>query len=221
MSLLQILFGGDAVGKVVASVLLLMSLSSWVIILWRGWLLRRVAQLLPLSVDAFWCAPGWVEGAAKVAGLDRLGLVANLVNAVLTLGSHHVQGGLGQSQPESLRLTRVLRSGLRDAVRRLQWGQVWLATVGATAPFVGLLGTVWSIYHAMQGLVGGSVPLDRIAGPVGESLVMTAAGLAVALPAAVAYNLLGRWALRLEQDLEAFAHDLHEICAARAPVQPD
>jgi len=67
----------------------------------------------------------------------------------------------------------------------------------------------------MQGLVGGAVPLDRIAGPVGESLVMTAAGLAVALPAAVAYNLLGRWAVRLEQDIEAFAHDLHEALVAQ------
>lgn len=215
MNPLQILFGGDAVSKAVALALLLMSLSSWLIILWRGWLLRRFAQALPVAVDAFWCSPGVVEGAAKLARLDRLGLIANMVAAASSVGSQKDQGGAGYAIPERLRLTRVLRSGLRMAVRHLQWGQVWLATVGSTAPFVGLLGTVWSIYHAMQGLVGGAVPLDRIAGPVGESLVMTAAGLAVALPAAVAYNLLGRWAVRLEQDLEAFAHDLHEALVAQ------
>lgn len=155
MNPLQILFGGDAVSKVVALALLLMSLSSWLIILWRGWLLRRFAQALPVAVDAFWCSPGVVEGAAKLARMDRLGLIANMVAAASSVGSQKDQGGAGYAIPERLRLTRVLRSGLRMAVRRLQWGQVWLATVGSTAPFVGLLGTVWSIYHAMQGLVGG------------------------------------------------------------------
>lgn len=214
MSLPHILFGGDAVGKAVASTLLVMSLSSWVIILWRGWFLFRFSRLLILSVEAFWSSSNEVEGAASVSGLDRSGLIANLVNGALTPSPHHQGHGPGFVVSQSLRLTRVLRSGLGQAISRLQWGQVWLATVASTAPFVGLLGTVWSIYHAMQGLVGGSVPLDRIAGPVGESLVMTAAGLAVALPAAVAYNLLGRWTVRLERDLEAFAHDLHETCTA-------
>jgi biopolymer transport protein ExbB len=94
-------------------------------------------------------------------------------------------------------------------LRQLHAGQVLLATVGATAPFVGLLGTVWGIYHALTGLTsGGGVTIDRIAGPVGEALVMTAAGLAVAIPAVVAYNWLGRLIDRIEADLEGFAHDL-------------
>jgi biopolymer transport protein ExbB len=96
----------------------------------------------------------------------------------------------------------------------LQFGQVLLATVGSTAPFVGLLGTVWGIYHALTGLVGaGQVTIDKIAGPVGEALIMTAAGLAVAIPAVLAYNLFGRYINRIEADLEGFARDLRELLA--------
>ena len=87
-----------------------------------------------------------------------------------------------------------------------------LATVGATAPFVGLLGTVWGIYHALLGMAAaGQITIDRIAGPVGEALIMTAAGLAVAIPAVLAYNVLGHRINRLEADLEGFARDLREL----------
>lgn len=91
----------------------------------------------------------------------------------------------------------------------MQWGQTLLATVGATAPFVGLLGTVWGIHHALATLAGsGQIGIEQLAGPVGEALVMTAAGLAVALPAVLAYNLMGRAAGQMEALLEGFAHDL-------------
>jgi biopolymer transport protein ExbB len=84
--------------------------------------------------------------------------------------------------------------------------------VGSIAPFVGLLGTVWGIFHALTGLANvSSLSLDQVAGPVGESLVMTAAGLAVAIPAVLAFNLLGRWAGQVEGALEGFAHDLREL----------
>ena len=97
---------------------------------------------------------------------------------------------------------------------RLQAGQILLATVGATAPFVGLLGTVWGIHHALTALTGGGpVTIDRLSGPVGEALVMTAAGLAVAIPAVLAYNLFGRFIARTEAELEGLAHDLHELLA--------
>ena len=93
--------------------------------------------------------------------------------------------------------------------------QVVLATVGATAPFVGLLGTVWGIYHALAAMAGaGQISVERLAGPVGEALIMTAAGLAVAIPAVLGYNVLGRTVARLEADLEGFAHDLRELCAS-------
>jgi biopolymer transport protein ExbB len=99
-------------------------------------------------------------------------------------------------------------------------GQVVLATVGATAPFVGLLGTVWGIYQAMGGIAAaGTATIDRMAGPVGEALIMTAAGLAVAIPAVLAYNVLGRRVSALEAELEGFALDLQGLLPA-TPTQP-
>ena len=119
----------------------------------------------------------------------------------------------------SQRLTRVLRDALHDVLGRLQFGQVLLATVGSTAPFVGLLGTVWGIYHALTAMAGaGQITIDRVSGPVGEALVMTAAGLAVAIPAVLAYNVFGRLLGRIEADLEGFARDLRELLIDTAPV---
>jgi biopolymer transport protein ExbB len=89
---------------------------------------------------------------------------------------------------------------------------VLLATVGSTAPFVGLLGTVWGIYHALTAMAGaGQITIERVAGPVGEALIMTAAGLTVAIPAVLAYNWFGRAIGRVEADLEGFARDLREL----------
>jgi biopolymer transport protein ExbB len=95
---------------------------------------------------------------------------------------------------------------------------VLLATVGSTAPFVGLLGTVWGIYHALLGIAGaGQVSIEKIPSPVGESLIMTAVGLAVAIPAVLGYNILGRMSGRIEADLEGFARDLRELLLTHAP----
>ena len=114
----------------------------------------------------------------------------------------------------------MLRDALHGVLGRLQYGQVLLATVGATAPFVGLLGTVWGINHALTALGGGGqVTIDRLSGPVGEALVMTAAGLAVAIPAVLAYNVFGRLIGRIEADLEGFALDLRELLAGTPPAQ--
>jgi Biopolymer transport proteins len=130
------------------------------------------------------------------------------------------QATLATSGSLSQQLTRVLRDALHGALGRLQWGQVLLATVGSTAPFVGLLGTVWGIYHALSAMAGaGQITIDRVAGPVGEALVMTAAGLAVAIPAVLAYNVFGRFIGRIEADLEGFARDLRELLVDTAPPQ--
>jgi biopolymer transport protein ExbB len=119
---------------------------------------------------------------------------------------------LGAQGDVSSQRTRVLRDALHGVLHRLQSGQVLLATVGSTAPFVGLLGTVWGIYHALTGIAtAGQLTIERVSGPVGEALVMTAAGLAVALPAVLAFNVMGRVINRLEQELEGFAHDLREL----------
>jgi biopolymer transport protein ExbB len=121
-------------------------------------------------------------------------------------------GTLAVAGDQSQQLTRVLRDALHLSLAKLQYGQVLLATVGATAPFVGLLGTVWGIYHALIGIANaGQVTIDKISGPVGESLIMTAAGLAVAIPAVLAYNVLGRSVGRIEARLEGFARDLRAL----------
>ena len=141
-------------------------------------------------------------------GFDRDALVVPLVEATQAKPAGTLAGAGDASQ----QLTRVLRDALHVVLQRLQSGQVLLATVGSTAPFVGLLGTVWGIYHALIGIsAGGQASIDKISGPVGEALIMTAAGLAVAIPAVLAYNILGRAIGRIEADLEGFARDVREL----------
>jgi biopolymer transport protein ExbB len=129
-------------------------------------------------------------------------------------------GSLAASADKSQQLTRVLRDALHAVLDKLQFGQVLLATVGSTAPFVGLLGTVWGIYHALTGIASsGQITIDKVSGPVGEALIMTAAGLAVAIPAVLGYNVFGRLIGRIEADLEGFARDLRELLT-HAPAAP-
>ena len=150
------------------------------------------------------------EAQHKVAAFDR----ATLVLPLLTATQNPALGTLAAAGERTPQLTRVLRDALNAGLHQLQYGQVLLATVGSTAPFVGLLGTVWGIYHALTGIAGGGqISIDKIAGPVGEALIMTAAGLAVAIPAVLAYNVFGRQISRIEAELEGFAHDLRELLA--------
>lgn len=117
---------------------------------------------------------------------------------------------LGAQGARDERVMRAVRTALLHAQRRLEAGQTLLATIAGVSPFVGLLGTVWGIYHALIGIAASGQPsIADIAGPVGEALIMTAFGLAVAIPAVVAYNLLGRRVRTLSDELEGFAHDLH------------
>ena len=208
MNALDLLRQGDAVSVGVSLVLLAMSVGSWVVILWKAWLLLRAHRDVARSTAAFWQAPSLVEGLRSLHTFDRELLVAPLVEA------SHVEtaGTLAGAGDRSQQLTRLLRDALHTVLLKLQAGQVLLATVGSTAPFVGLLGTVWGIYHALIGISGaGQISIDKIAGPVGESLIMTAAGLAVAIPAVLGYNILGRYIGRIEADLEGFARDLREL----------
>ncbi len=208
MGFLNLFSSGDLVGRLVAIVLLLMSVSSWVVIFWKGWLLHRAARDVARSTAAFWQSHNLEDGQRKVAAFDRESLVAPLLAAT----SAGQSGTLATAGDRSQQLTRLLRQALHAVLHRLQFGQVLLATVGATAPFVGLLGTVWGIYHALVGISNaGQISIDKISGPVGEALIMTAAGLAVAIPAVLAYNVLGRAIGRIEADLEGFARDLREL----------
>ncbi|ASI69967.1 flagellar motor protein MotA [Diaphorobacter nitroreducens] len=202
---------GDAVTQASALLLLAMSVASWVVIFWKLRLMRRAHVDVPRSTAAFWQAPSLAAAAERLPAFDREGLVLPLVHAaqqVEQAGAATLAGQGGLSQ----RLTRVLRDALHGVLGKLQFGQVLLATVGSTAPFVGLLGTVWGIYHALTAMAGaGQISIERVAGPVGEALIMTAAGLTVAIPAVLAYNWFGRVIGRIEADLEGFARDLREL----------
>jgi len=214
MSLLQLFANGDAVIRLVTILLLLMSVGSWVVIFWKGWLLRRASTDVTRSTMAFWQSATLDEGERKARAFDREELVVPLIAATRIQTS----GTLATAGDRSQQLTRLLRQALHAVLHKLQYGQVLLATVGSTAPFVGLLGTVWGIYHALIGITSaGQISIDKISGPVGESLIMTAAGLAVAIPAVLAYNVLGRSVGRIEADLEGFARDLRELLAHPAP----
>lgn len=216
---------GDAVTQGAAVVLLAMSVASWVVMLWKARLVLRAGGDVARCTAAVWQSPSLDVAAQRLAALDPQALVLPLVVAAQGVAQSSVvpspAATLASAGPLSQQLTRVLRDALHGVLGRLQYGQVLLATVGATAPFVGLLGTVWGIYHALTALGGGGpVTIDRISGPVGEALVMTAAGLAVAIPAVLAYNVFGRLIGRIEADLEGFALDLRELLASPGISSP-
>lgn len=208
MELFATVFEGDALSITLALVLLAMSVASWTVIFYKAWLLHRVSADVAHGKAAFWQARDVAQGLQALASVDRSVVLLPLAQANQQL----LPGTLGAQGDVSAQRTRVLRDALHGVLHRLQSGQVLLATVGSTAPFVGLLGTVWGIYHALTGIAtAGQLTIERVAGPVGEALVMTAAGLAVALPAVLAFNVMGRIINRLEQELEGFAHDLREL----------
>jgi biopolymer transport protein ExbB len=208
LNFVSLMTQGGPVSVVVAGLLLAMSVASWVVILWKAWLFRRAAVDVARSIAAFWQSASMPEATEKVSAFDREALVLPLITA------SQVQAGntLATRGDKSQQLTRVLRDALHGVLQKLHYGQVLLATVGSTAPFVGLLGTVWGIYHALIAIASaGQITIDKVSGPVGEALIMTAAGLAVAIPAVLAYNIFGRYINRIEADLEGFARDLREL----------
>ena len=226
MGILDTLAQADALGRAVALLLLAMSVASWVVIVWKSWLLHRAAQDVRLSAAAFWQASDLDDADKRLAAFDARQLLLPLLRAARGLGGAPAHT-LAAAGDRSQQLTRVLRDALHRVLARLQYGQVLLATVGSAAPFVGLLGTVWGIYHALTAIASaGQISIDRVAGPVGEALVMTAAGLAVAIPAVLAYNVLGRQIGQIEAALEGFARDLRALlldtaaAPANAPCAP-
>ena len=210
MNLNDYLLHSDGVSRLLALVLLALSVGSWVVILWKWRLLSRVSLDVRRSTAAFWQASSWDDAQQRVAQFDREACVAPLLQAAAL----PVAGTLASSGDRHQQLTRNLRDGLQGVVRRLQWGQLLLATAGSTSPFIGLLGTVWGIFNALSGMAeGGPLRIEMVAGPVGEALIMTAAGLAVAIPAVLGYNILGRKVGHIEAELEGFAHDVLGLLA--------
>src|SRR3990167_7154367 len=203
----------DAVGRAVALMLLLMSIGTWAVIFWKAWMLTRARRDLAVGSAAFWRAAYLASAHSALRNFDRDGVLLPLVE---TVQATEAPGTLATRALPEAQLTRRLRDSLHGVLARLQAGQVLLASVGAVSPFVGLFGTVWGVFHAMQATSqSGSAALDQVAGPVGEALIMTAAGLAVAIPAVLAYNLFGKLIAACEADLEGFALDLRDTLLAR------
>lgn len=199
----------DAVGRIVALLLFTMSVAAWLLIVWKSLLLRRAGADIRRAVPAFWDAASVADGRARVQAMDREGVLLPLVDAAVAPAAG---GTLEGAAALEARLTRRLRDALHRGLAHLQFGQVILASIGSTAPFVGLFGTVWAIHHALTGIGdAGTLTIERVAGPVGEALVMTAAGIAVAVPAVLAYNALGKRVAACEAELEGFAHDLRRM----------
>ena len=206
--MLEFLAQSDNIGRLVALLLLLMSVATWVVIFWKSWLLARIIKDVRLAILAFWQAPDLKQAAQRVAHIEREPAVSVLVAAT----RHQAAGSLASAGDRGQQLTRVLRDALHQVLGKLHFGQSLLATTGAISPFIGLFGTVWGIYHALIAIAGaGQISIDKVAGPVGEALIMTAAGLAVAIPAVVAFIVFGRLIARVETDLDGFARDVREL----------
>jgi biopolymer transport protein ExbB len=206
--------GADGVIRLTAYVLLAMSIGSWFLILWKtwAWLRQRGAAR---RLDEFWQAQSLAEAAALLKPQDPERLFVPLADsAVRALDGGLRERLLASHVGPSEIVTRALRQRINEAAARLESGLTFLASVGATAPFVGLFGTVWGIYHALLAIAAaGTISIDKIAGPVGEALIMTAFGLAVAIPAVLGYNAFVRVNRRLLAQLDGFAHDLHAFVA--------
>ncbi len=199
----------DGVGRLVGLLLLAMSVLAWVLIVWKAWLLRRAQSDIAQGMAAFWDSPSVPQGQERLRAFDREGLLLPLVVAAAHPAA---PGTLESTTQREAHLTRHLRDALHRALAQLHAGQVVLASIGSTAPFVGLFGTVWGIYQALAAIgQAGSFALDKVAGPIAEALIMTAAGIAVAVPAVLAYNLFGRWIAQCDAELEGFAHDLRQL----------
>ena len=210
-------FWTQADGLIRANVYLLfaMSLASWFLIILKTWANIRARRVLR-SLEAFWSSPTIDQALAALAAQDSEALLAPLARAAIEAARTPAGGASPWSSPSD-RLTRALRSAIQAATGRLESGLTLLASVGATAPFVGLLGTVWGIYHALLNIASsGSLSIDKVAGPVGEALIMTAFGLGVAIPAVLAYNSFARANRLVIAQIDGFAHDLHALLAEPA-----
>ena len=212
----------DAVGKGILAILLVMSVVSWYLIVTKALALAIERHRSARFVETFW-------NAASIAAVQRHleqhhpdEPFSHLAWHAIVATQHHERHGasrLQQAGSGAEFLTRAMRRVIDEDTARLESGLTVLASVGSTAPFVGLFGTVWAIYHALVAIgLSGQGTLDKVAGPVGEALVMTALGLAVAIPAVLAYNTFVRSNRLVLARLDAFAHDLFAVLATGAHV---
>lgn len=210
---------GDGVTRLILITLLIMSVASWVVIVLKSidvWKHKQSAQIS----EQFWHTTSLAEGLSVLSKRPN-----NLFLALAQVGQeateHHqaAQKQLHDRLDISDWVTRSLRNSIDDSTSQLQSGLAVLASIGSTAPFVGLFGTVWGIYHALVSIgLTGNAGIEAVAGPVGETLIMTALGLAVAIPAVLGYNALVRGNKFVIARMNRFAHDLHAYYVTGARV---
>lgn len=210
---------GDWITRGVALLLLGMSIASWMVILFKTLDLIRYKKLAR-EAESFWHSADFAEGLSRL-GPQEDNPFRNLAEEGREAAAHHrdTKAHLHDSLDISDWVTRCLRNSIDHATARLQGGLAILASVGSTAPFIGLFGTVWGIYHALLSIgMAGQATIDKVAGPIGEALIMTALGLAVAIPAVLGYNALVRGNKSILGQLGSFAHDLHAYFVTGARV---
>lgn len=203
---------GDAVTRFVALTLLTCSVVTWVILLSRIWDLRRLRKLTA-ELDQFWRATSYEQGLSAFTNS-----VSNpfyqIAKAASTASIHHQSQSsnhreLLQTLNYSEWMSRSVKNSIDSVAASLQKGLTFLGSTGAITPFIGLFGTVWGIYHALIAISSsGSAQIDQVAGPIGEALIMTALGLAVAIPAVLSFNALNRANKLFVADLNRFGNDL-------------
>jgi biopolymer transport protein ExbB len=209
---------GDWVAKGTLIILVIMSLTSWYVILTKLWDQRALKQSSKVVEKQFWTASSIKDGVEKLKKGDDF---RNIAEDGLRATTHH-EGRLTDRIDLHEWVTMTLQRAVERVNGKLQGGLPWLATVGSTAPFVGLFGTVWGIYHALIAIgISGQASIDRVAGPVGEALIMTAIGLAVAVPAVMGYNWLIRRNKEITENLRNFAADMHAYLVSGARVSND
>ncbi|GAA6119809.1 MotA/TolQ/ExbB proton channel family protein [Acidovorax sp. FG27] len=210
---------GDFVTRAVAVLLLGMSLASWIVILIKALDIVKFKKHARMARD-FWHSEDFAAGMEKL-GNDNANPFRHLALEGREATAHHrnTKAHLHDSLDVSDWVTRSLRNCIDEFTARLQSGLAILASVGSTAPFIGLFGTVWGIYHALVAIgTSGQSTIDKVAGPIGEALIMTALGLAVAIPAVLGYNALVRGNKSILNNLNSFAHDLHAYFVTGARV---
>lgn len=222
IDLLRLWTESDAVGQGAALLLLAMSVAAWSLIVWKAWRTGFARRQAARAVAAFWEAGDVAEAVARMRLVASDSPFTDAATEGANAAAQHVRHTEGRSAGTSSLsefVTRAIRRVLTRTTTRFEAGLAVLASIGATAPFVGLFGTVWGIYHAMIAIgAGGEASIDKVAGPVGEALVMTAFGIAVAVPAVLGYNLLTRANRLLLAEFDAFAHDLHAYLTTGAKL---
>ena len=221
---LEFISAGGAVAILVAVILLVMSVASWYVMIRKTVQMYRANASFTRYVNAFWQADN-LGVAAKIQSASAAATVAQSAIAAATHHHTHTVKSAAGNQAVNVSLdefvARSMNSNIADEAAHLEGGLTVLASVGSVSPFVGLFGTVWGIYHALATIsLSGQATLDKVAGPVGEALIMTALGLAVAIPAVLAYNALIRSNRNLMHRVEQFAGQLHTLIVTGAVLQP-